>query len=414
MSLKKAHQLRSAALQPKSIEKTSVKLAVSVFSESTRDALYFYANNEGKTEWRETGDFIKLVIKLWNILNVKTCTKGQRKRDDTMDPIRSSWDWQLDFLRQFADFVTRWETSSKPGLTRETFHALRHTCLAIAECATYLLDKLAFDIIMLGYLQSDPIESRFGWLRQMSGANYFISTKQVLDSDRKIRAVSLLKFSNITLEEIDNAVCSSIDTVNHGDLETSADFINDRLTLQCTPSASDLNIIFYVSGYIARSVCRITKCDHCFEAVSNSEDIEPITVDDVASYAVSSFFDSVNRGGLKSPTEFIFRLTVICWQVYEEMRGNNELMAKFLAAENQSLLFFKLMDRATCHQSVADYGLNNYMCTDGHDLTKLTTQRFFNCVAKNLVRQLTSNANPHNESSSKRRKIDKLTSKTTS
>jgi len=34
----------------KNIEKTSVRLATSVFSESTRDALEFYANNEGKVE----------------------------------------------------------------------------------------------------------------------------------------------------------------------------------------------------------------------------------------------------------------------------------------------------------------------------------------------------------------------------
>ena len=118
--------------------------------------------------------------------------------------------------------------------------------------------------------------------------------------------------------------------------------------------------------------------------MKNAEEIETFTVDEAVTCAASSFFDSINRGGLKTPTEFVFRLTVVCWQVYEEMRGNNDLMAKFIAAENQSLLFFRLMDRTTCHQSVADYGLNNYMCTDGHDLTKLVSQRFFNCRKKIL------------------------------
>ena len=51
MALKKAHKLSSATLDPKSIEKTSVELAVSVFSESTRDALQFYAENEGHFSW---------------------------------------------------------------------------------------------------------------------------------------------------------------------------------------------------------------------------------------------------------------------------------------------------------------------------------------------------------------------------
>jgi len=69
-----------------------------------------------------------------------------------------------------------------------------------------MLDQLALDVVLLGYLQSDPTESRFGWLHQLSGANYYISTKQALDSDRKIQAVSLLKFSNISLNAIDSTI----------------------------------------------------------------------------------------------------------------------------------------------------------------------------------------------------------------
>jgi len=52
MSLKKTYRLTPAALEPKSIEKTSVKLATSVFSESTRDALEFYAANEVRQNGR--------------------------------------------------------------------------------------------------------------------------------------------------------------------------------------------------------------------------------------------------------------------------------------------------------------------------------------------------------------------------
>ena len=129
MALKKAHKLSTATLGPKSIEKTSVKLAVSVFCESTRNALQFYAENEGHASWSSTADFITLILKLWNVLNVKTSSKGKHKRDYTMDPVRSSLDWKL-FLREFADFCQRWELSSKPGLSKETFLALRHTCLA--------------------------------------------------------------------------------------------------------------------------------------------------------------------------------------------------------------------------------------------------------------------------------------------
>lgn len=88
-----------------------------------------------------------------------------------MDPVRSSLDWKLDYLREFADFLHRWKDPDKPGLTRETFLALQHTCLALADCAAYVIDHLGFN----GNLQSKVIESRFGWLRQLSGANYYFS-----------------------------------------------------------------------------------------------------------------------------------------------------------------------------------------------------------------------------------------------
>ena len=55
MLLKKAHRLTLTVLNPKSrlpIEKTSVKLATCIFSESTRDALRFYADNENKSNRR--------------------------------------------------------------------------------------------------------------------------------------------------------------------------------------------------------------------------------------------------------------------------------------------------------------------------------------------------------------------------
>ena len=44
---------------------------------------------------------------------------------------------------------------------------------------------------------------------KMSGANYYVSMRQVLDSDRRIRTVSLLKFSGISLTEIDSAIQSA-------------------------------------------------------------------------------------------------------------------------------------------------------------------------------------------------------------
>ena len=172
-----------------------------------------------------------LVVKLWKVLNVKTRTKGKHKRDYTMDPVRSSSYWKLEFLREFAHFLQLWQDSKKPGLTRETFVAIRHTCLSLADCASYLVDKLGFAYVLLGHLQSDAIESRFGWLRQLSGANYFISMTQVLDSDKKIRALSLLKFSGLSLKDIDGAIqTDQLQSTADSATDSVADSIAESLT----------------------------------------------------------------------------------------------------------------------------------------------------------------------------------------
>jgi len=55
--------------------------------------------------------------------------------------------------------------------------------------------------------------------------------------------------------------------------------------------------------------------------------------------------------------------------------------------------------------------VDDNFCTKGHDLKEQISKRFFNCVAKNLAKELTAAANPISEPSSKKRKIAKLTSK---
>jgi hypothetical protein len=82
-------------------------------------------------------------------------------------------------------------------------------------------------------------------------AGYDNSTKQVLDSDRMIRVLSLPKFSCISLLKLDSAIQSGDSdpwgpSVDDGD----ADDLNEKLS-SCSPSTSNLNILFYISGYAA-------------------------------------------------------------------------------------------------------------------------------------------------------------------
>ena len=294
-----------------------------------------------------------------------------------------------------------------------TFLALRHTCLALADCATYLLEKCGFQFVLLGALQSDDLESRFGWLRLLSGANYYISMRQVVESDRKIRTLSLLKFSKVSLSAIDEELLSvEVSAGSNKTIDSVAAEITDSLNFDVEPDLSDSNIIYYVSGAIARSVVSTTKCDHCRESLIVSGQLEPLDCDDNApcSTAAADFLDTINRGGLAKPTEFVFLLSTHCWRVFEEIRTRPELRKQFLSTSPQRLLFSKIMERATYNQRFNSIVFGQALCTAAHDLFDLTVKRFFNCLAKNLVRDLTNEANRYSEPLAKRRKIAKLQS----
>uniref|UniRef100_A0A0K2TRP0 RNAdirected DNA polymerase from mobile element jockeylike [Hydra vulgaris] n=1 Tax=Lepeophtheirus salmonis TaxID=72036 RepID=A0A0K2TRP0_LEPSM len=114
---------------------------------------------------------------MWNILNVKTPGVSYEKRDELREPISEKNKRGLCFLRDFVDFLIEWQNSKAPGLTAETFLATKQTCLAAADLADYLLLDKYFSYVLLCMFQSDPIERRFGWYRQLSGGIYYISVR---------------------------------------------------------------------------------------------------------------------------------------------------------------------------------------------------------------------------------------------
>ncbi|KAG1670642.1 hypothetical protein GQR58_016742 [Nymphon striatum] len=263
--IKLAHSLTNKALNPKSIEKTSVKLSLAVFNESTKNALEFFSVHEGK-QWEGTAEFIRIVLTLWAIVNVRTTTAGKHKRDLAKEPIYSYSDWQISYLFKFRGFLERWQSSSKKCLSKETFLAVHHMCSTFPVLIKHVIEQLGFKYILLGKFQSDIIESRFGWYRQLSGANYFISVKQILESERKIKAASLLRFSGLSelnsacddhpeceleQQEIDNFVCHLND---EGFVDTD---LGDR------------NAVFYVAGALVRSIIRNNGCTSCRDILCN-------------------------------------------------------------------------------------------------------------------------------------------------
>jgi len=265
--------------------------------------------------------------------------------------------------------------------------------------------------VLLGHLQSDAIESRFGWLRQLAGANYYISMRQVMEGDKKIRALSLFKFSHFTLAELSNATTQSDGVQPSATDDSLADVIADAVSFKHWPSSNDANIIFYVSGAIARSVVRSMKYDSCKDMLTSPDPLEPLEIDESLDYSAATFLDTINRGGLARPAEYTFMLCVHCWRIFEDIRLNTQLKNTFLGAACQRSLFAKVVDRLSADELYGQVPVGDNFCFKGHDLKSLIVFRFFNCVAKNLVKDLSNHASDRDHQS-KRRKIAKLQSAT--
>ena len=118
--------------------------------------------------------------------------------------------------------------------------------------------------------------------------------------------------------------------------------------------------------------------------------------------------NEINHGGLTRLTECTFTCALQCWRVFTVIKSSS-LTTKLLSAASHRTLFCKIMDRATDGYALL---VDDNYCFNGHNLKTLIVRHFFNCIAKNLVRELTSKAIQHHDNSSRKRKISKLQSAT--
>lgn len=190
----------------------------------------------------------------------------------------------------------------------------------------------------------------------------------------------------------------------------------DAIKYTVCPSASDANIVYYVSGAIARSVVRCTKCDSCRDSLIDPDALTTPELDEslgTTDCSLSTFFETINRGALARPADYTFLLCIHCWRVFEEIRTNKALMTQFLGVPCHRAVFIKVIDRLTSSDMCGEDMIGDNVCYKGHDLRRLVVHRFFNCVGKNLVKHLTQNAaNDYDQQGqqAKRCKIDKLPS----
>ena len=396
--MKMAHRLNDKVLSPSALERTNVRLADSLFHDSTINALEFYLVQH--PEFSGTIQFLKIIRHWWNIINVKTPNEGKVKRDIRRNPVTNENDEKLDYLRKFADWLSLWEESTvskdKVCLTKETAMATKHTTLTLIAVAKFLLREKNFQYVLLGQIQSDPLEKRFSWYRQMSGGNYFVSVKQVLEAEKAIKMKSLLKFSGLSFEEaafvIGNSDLSKEELLKVAeDILTCAELDTVFTGLE---KMEDENILFYISGYFARSLSKSLSCEDCSSFVKQSRKLPALAFEDIEpdDEEKRKFIQQIDRGGVSFPTEKFYGISLLIWNTYSQIIKNYEAKSLLLSFPNPRNVFVEVMKLLFNQSDQARETINQH-CNRGHLYVHIFEQlcgRMFNVFAKNLKQELNS------------------------
>ncbi|KAH7980524.1 hypothetical protein HPB49_016876 [Dermacentor silvarum] len=99
------------------------------------------------------------------------------------------------FLHQLLDWLNTWRSKDLASgtLTKETHAALHQTTYALLEIASYCFnDRMGLSYALLGKLQTDSSEERFGQYRQLAGSQYHMSIRQLYEGENKLRLQSSL------------------------------------------------------------------------------------------------------------------------------------------------------------------------------------------------------------------------------
>ena len=92
--------------------------------------------------------------------------------------------------------------------------------------------------------------------RQLNGAAYFMSLRQALLAEKKLRILNLLEIGPLLISTEESEIQLTTDIAV---LEMDIDWLCSviRIPDELDIAETDVNIIYYVSGFIGRSVARV-------------------------------------------------------------------------------------------------------------------------------------------------------------
>lgn len=378
--VKYAYTLTTKSLFPTNIEKQNVKLVLNVFNTNVVEALNIIGDKADILDSKCTANYIDIITKWWDVMNVKTVMKGIHKRNTYQEPMRLD-DFRYTFLGQFVDWLITWGNaiSDTGRLTPETHLALTLTTNAMREICQYCTEKLELKFILTGKFQTDSLEERFGKYRQLAGGQYDISVTQLYESEAKLRLQSTLplvlksrslgdisiSFDNIENDgkNVDDNTCfdSIAVTINQDDFKQTENI---------------MPVIVYIAGYAVHSVLKyLNNCTECKLLLTRNDDI------DILYHANDILIHHHDRGGLKYPTDDVISVVQYTYIVIVKLLSEFEEI--FLTMQNQRSVAINIVKNVLLEKEKYLYF---DFCKNNHS-SEVTVK----CILKTVINILLNN-----------------------
>ena len=188
---------------------------------------------------------------------------------------------------------------------------------------------------------------------------------------------------------IENVECHQEDEIFDVDILDWPDW--DTIEL----NEAEIQVVYYVSGYCAFRVVKMTYREHCQDLFRSNQTM-PHTDNR------STFFDIINRGRLRAPSNELFLIFCSCYKLFCQLK--NSQFYNIIKLSNPAVKF-----RQCILERLKDSCYSSFVCKQNHDCWQIISRlvlSFFNTLARNFVRSKLTN-----KEFSGSKKIIKLTSK---
>ena len=299
-SILRETKLDYTTLHPNNFEKQKVQLVVNIFNEKT------VAKLQGRNEMIGTYTFVKLVTRMWNILNTKSPESAKRLNDPDREKFTDCQDSRLDFILRMATMFKEMDNSIRgqrvKGLTGETANALHQTLVGMVDLIRLLLEK-GHSYVLPGKFSSDRIEAEFGLCRASGGGNYLIGAEQVINSV-KLQRLKLYTKLDVDIDSNDSVIddCCTFDLL---DSEQDLDLIDGCFADTENLTVSERSSLYYICGYVAfkeRIIC---------------QDAD----DEIDLPKEAEFTMNVSRGKLKLPPINLYDFSQYCYCFFKARKN---------------------------------------------------------------------------------------------